>query len=134
MNIRTECPRCHIENTCVYEYGKEVYPFRCHICGLVYVISIEPQGPVVETLNMRSFPDGLIKSNITEMVIGTPVYISSCDSPLYLEQGEVTDKKHKHYKIKFISCDKRIDGKCLWMVDDQVDPIPLDILGRKDET
>ena len=142
MNVKTECPGCGIENRCAYQYGKEVYPFKCCKCGLVYVVSIEPNGPIVETINIldqkKVFGELVSKSGmkpqIPELPNGTPVYISSEDSPLFLEQGKTTARKHKHYKVKFISCNKKIDGKCLWMPEDIVDPIPSDMLGDPDES
>lgn len=128
MNIRTKCPKCKQENKKPYLYGTEVYPFRCVRCGVAYVVTVEPNGPHVETANVEKRK--AYRAQIPEMLIGTPVYVSQRDNYLYLEQGKVVAKKHKHYKVKFVSCNKKINNRCLWIPDDCVDPVPPEMLGR----
>lgn len=61
--------------------------------------------------------------------IGTPVYITNRDHEFFLEAGYVSKKDHKHYRIKFVSKNDKIDGKQVWVPDHWVRDVPKFLRG-----
>ena len=62
--------------------------------------------------------------NIPEMKIGTKVYINNRQHPLNLEQGIIVKRGHCQYRVKLVSQDPKITGKCLWFPEHWVEPLP----------
>jgi len=66
-----------------------------------------------------------------ELKIGTQVFINNKEHPLFLEQGEVTQKDHRHYRIKIISQNSNLNNKCIWVPEHWVDPLPKELKNAK---
>lgn len=124
MKVESDCPNCNSHNWCEVEtWSFDTFIIKCDYCDQIYFLK-----PDTETLLFLG--SNTIKENIPEMMLGTPVFVSDRDNALFLEQGTIKDKKHKHYKIKFISCNKKINGSCMWLFDEFVDPIPKEMIGE----
>jgi hypothetical protein len=72
-------------------------------------------------------------ANIPELKLGTLVYINNKEHEFFLELGEVIEKDHEYYRVKFRSLDKRIERKCLWVPSHWVEPLPKQLIrGQSD--
>jgi hypothetical protein len=69
-----------------------------------------------------------IKPMIPELSIGKMVYIINKEHPLFLEQGKISDKRHCHYRVKFVSQNKGINNTYLWVPEHWIDPLPKEML------
>jgi len=69
-------------------------------------------------------PTDKVPLSIPELRIGTYVYINNKEHPMNLEQGEIIERDHKHYRVKLISTDPRLNGRCMWFPDHWVEPLP----------
>jgi hypothetical protein len=79
--------------------------------------------------SLSSFPEK-VPENIPELKLKTPVYINNKEHKLHLEQGVIVEKDHNHYRVKIISTNKEINGKCLWFPQDWIDPLPKDFINK----
>lgn len=108
------CPRC----------GKEIqtsrpivgYSFRnayCLNCDKVLVIDIQ-SGKEVYAEDVNVIPNK-ISVDLPDFAEDTIVYINNKESVLFLEQGIVVGRDHKHCRIKFKSSDPRFNGFLIWI-------------------
>jgi hypothetical protein len=86
--------------------------YRCVSCNCLYRFNRQselliPMG-VCESI-------GQVKENIPPISLGKEVYIDNLEHEFCLEQGIVIGRDHGHYRIKFCSLDKRINGKKIWV-------------------
>ena len=111
------CPECNGESIIVkwQEVPSEVG--YCPICDRIFILNAD------ETLIIR--PNGVhAETEIPELPINTHVFIINKEHKFFLERGVVVEKDHKHYRIKFISLNKDIHDKMLWVPDHWIDPVP----------
>ena len=66
-----------------------------------------------------------------EMREGTQVYLNNKEHPFNLEQGEVIARDHRQYRVRFVSQNPTINGKCLWLPEHWVDPLPKELRSNK---
>lgn len=86
--------------------------YRCESCNCLFRFnrqseSLIPMG-VCESV-------GQVREEIPPIRVAEEVYIDNSDHEFYLEQGVVIGRDHGHYRVKFCSLDKRINGRMLWV-------------------
>lgn len=97
-------------------------PTYCKICKLLFIIDRATSG--IACVERIVEPTPKVEVKIPELPIDTPVYIANKEHPLFLEQGTIIQKDHVHYRIKFISTDKKIHDSALWVPDHWVKELP----------
>lgn len=93
----------------------------CDVCDVLYRWSESAEGVVPFGRLCLSQRNSIM---IPELKEGTKVYIRCKDHRLFLEQGVVVNRDHEHYRVRFVSLDKDIDGKMIWFPRQSVGGLP----------
>lgn len=69
------------------------------------------------------------KLNINKnlLPIGTYVYINNKEHKLFLEQGEIIKLGHQHYRLRFVSLDKKIHNAQIWIPEHWIRVLPQEL-------
>jgi hypothetical protein len=76
-------------------------------------------------------PSEKVPTDIPELRTGTQVYVNNKEHKLYLEQGIITEKTHKYYRLKMVSTNKDINNTFIWFPDHWIDPIPKELKSKQ---
>lgn len=111
-SIEVICPSCgHIDETKLSTWDvNEYFPYVCSKCREFNWIKRNKDA--CETSNVIWHKSSEQISNIR---LGAHVYVNNRDHELFLERGTIEGKDHAHCRVKFISTDKRINEKRLWV-------------------
>ena len=122
-----KCPFCEFELLVSEEHDNTKFNVvTCSRCERQYVIDLQS----MYMYDCENVTDKEIKNNIPEMRVGTLVVICNKEHPFFLEQGEIVDRDHRFYRVKFKSLNKNINGTCLWLPDHWVDPLPNELKSK----
>lgn len=80
--------------------------FFCKACEKRYHVEI-----IEEKKNYEILP---------ELPVGTEIYVNNRQHKLHLEQGTVTEKSHRYYRVK-------LRNGIIWMPEHWIEPLPKEL-------
>lgn len=114
------CPKCkkksQLELRTWHDYP--VIPFVCPYCYEFYWIECETKESIIITASTTK------EASIPPIKEGAHVYIDNKEHEFFLERGKVEQRDHCHYRVRFSSLDKKINGKLLWVPEHWVKKVP----------
>ena len=126
MNFESECPKCGDLNSIELDTWDDSLAHPCYCGKCSYFFWMTRTADVSETIIIELQKPR--EADIPPLKLKTTIYVNNEEHEFFLEQGIIVKKDHKHYRIKFRSTDKRLDGKCVWMPDHWIVEVPKEFL------
>ena len=116
-----KCLACRSKLRCSHQ-PKHSRLFYCSSCDRVF--RFDQKAEALVPFGVYSSSER-VPEDIPPIPVGDMVYVDNREHELFLEQGVVVKRDHAHYRVRFTSLDKSIDGRKLWVPQHWVRPFDL---------